>query len=611
MNRTVTYALILGLLALPAPAHAAPPTRWELSNGQVAAVVALARDGAPTISARHGRTTVVEPSKLGLRVPDVDLSTGLRFTGRSDRRVSERYTTTSGRRLQHVAEARETTLRFTKRGYRLDLTVRVATDGVAYRYSVRGPSWVTVLGEASEFAVPTSADAFLLPYDNGRGDYESIHVHKTVAAADPVEYGFPSLFHVGDSWLLVTESDLDAGYGGARLTLSPAKRFQLTLPDPNETSPAPLVTPWRTMIIGDLATVTESDLVTDLARPSKIADTSWIKAGTGAWSWWSEGTGNLARQKQYVDYAARMGWRYNLVDSGWNAAWMPELCEYARSRGVGILAWVRWQTIDAQSERDRLFPQYKAWGVAGLKIDFMESDSQDRMRWYDAVLADTAKHQLVLNFHGGTIPRGTERTWPHLLTVEAVRGGEGTRPNPTRVPYPPEHYVTLPFTRNLQGPMDFTPVTFSGVRLNSDGHELALGVVYESGIQHLSDMPENYARYPLAERLMRVLPAAWDETELLAGDPGKLAVLARRHGTDWFVGAITAGPSQTLAAPLSFLGPGEWIAEIYQDGPDGKNLVLASRRVTSGDTLTVPVAVNGGYTAHLCPATPGRASCAG
>ncbi len=611
MNRTVTYALILGLLALPAPAHAAPPTRWQLSNGQVGAVVALSRDGAPTISARHGRTTVVEPSKLGLRVPDVDLSTGLRFAGRSDRRVSERYTTTSGRRLQHVAEARETTLRFTKHGYRLDLIVRVAPDGVAYRYSVRGPSWVTVLGEASEFAVPTSADAFLLPYDNGRGDYESIHVHKTVAAADPVEYGFPSLFHVGDSWLLITESDLDAGYGGARLTLTPQRRFQLTLPDPNETSPAPLVTPWRTMIIGALATVTESDLVTDLAAPSKIADTSWIKAGTGAWSWWSEGTGTLARQKQYVDYAARMGWRYNLVDSGWNAAWMPELCEYARARGVGILAWVRWQTIDAQSERDRLFPQYKSWGVAGLKIDFMESDSQDRMRWYDAVLADTAKHQLVLNFHGGTIPRGTERTWPHLLTVEAVRGGEGTRPNPTRVPYPPEHYVTLPFTRNLQGPMDFTPVTFSGVRLNSDGHELALGVVYESGIQHLSDMPENYARYPLAERLMRVLPAAWDETELLAGDPGTLAVLARRHGTDWFVGAITAGPAQTLTSSLSFLGPGEWLAEIYQDGPDGKQLALTTRRVTSGDTLAVPVAVNGGYTAHLCPATPDRTSCAG
>jgi alpha-glucosidase len=495
--------------------------------------------------------------------------------------------------------------------------VRVATDGVAYRYAVRGPSWVTVLSEASEFAVPTSADAFLLPYDNGRNDYESIHFHKPVAAADPIDYGYPALFKVagrvggsvGGTYLLLTESDLDASYGGSRLTLTAQRRFQLTLPDPNETSAAPLRTPWRTMIIGDLATVTESDLITDLATPSKVADTSWIKPGAAAWSWWSEGTGTLATQQRYVDYAARMGWAYNLVDSGWNAAWMPELCTYAKERGVGIVAWVRWQTIDAQSERDRLFPQYKAWGVAGLKIDFMESDSQDRMRWYDAVLADAAKHQLVLNFHGGTIPRGTERTWPQLLTVEAVRGGEGTRPYPTRVPYPPEHYVTLPFTRNLQGPMDFTPVTFSGVRLNSDAHELALGVVYESGIQHLADMPANYARYPLAERLMQVLPSAWDETELLAGDPGRLAVLARRHGTDWFVGAITAGPAQTLTTPLAFLPAGEWIAEVYQDGPGGKQLVLQTYRVFRSGSLAAPVAVNGGYSAHLCPATPGRTTC--
>ncbi len=607
--RATAGLVVLALLATPAPAHAAPETQWQLSAGQVGATVALSRNGTPTMTVRHGRTTVVEPSALGLRVPDVDLSTGLRFTGRSERRIDETYTTMSGRRLKHVAQARETTLRFAKRGYRLDLVVRTATDGVAYRYAVRGPSWVTVLGEASEFAVPTSADAFLLPYDNGRGDYESVHTHKTVAAAEPVEYGYPSLFHVGDSWLLLTESDLDARYGGSRLTLTAARRFQLTLPDPNETSPAPLVTPWRTMIVGDLATVTESDLVTDLAAPSKVADTSWIRAGTGAWSWWSEGTGTLARQKQYVDYAARMGWRYNLVDSGWNAAWMPELCAYAKDRGVDVLAWVRWQTIDAQSERDRLFPQYKSWGVAGLKVDFMESDSQDRMRWYDAVLADTAKHRLVLNFHGGTIPRGTERTWPHLLTVEAVRGGEGTRPNPTRVPYPPEHYATLPFTRNLQGPMDFTPVTFSGVRLNSAGHELALGIVYESGIQHLSDMPENYARYPLAERLLRSLPAAWDETELLAGDPGRLAVLARKRDADWFVGAITAGPAQTLTTPLDFLGAGEWLAEVYQDGPDGAQLVLTTQRVSSGDTLIVPVARHGGYSAHLCPAAPGRTSC--
>ena len=252
--------------------------------------------------------------------------------------------------------------------------------------------------------------------------------------------------------------------------------------------------------------MTESDLVTDLARPSRVADTSWIKPGAAAWSWWAEGQspGNLARQKQYVDYATKHGWEYSLVDSGWQATWIPELAQYGAERDVGIWIWVRWQQVDAQSERDRLFALWKSWGVVGLKIDFPESDGQDRMRWYDAVLADTAKHQLMLNFHGCTIPRGTERTWPHVLTV----------------------------------------------------------------------------------------------------DPGRRAVLARRHGTDWFIGATTAGPAGTTSAPLGFLPPGEWLAELYQDGPDGK-LALTSRQVTRADTITVPTAANGGFTAHLCPARAG------
>jgi hypothetical protein len=178
------------------------------------------------------------------------------------------------------------------------------------------------------------------------------------------------------------------------------------------------------------------------------------------------------------------------------------------------------------------------------------------------------------------------------------------------VPYPPEHYVTLPFTRGLQGPMDFTPVTFGGVRLNSDGHELALGVIYESGIQHFADSPERYAAYPLAEQLLRVVPVAWDETRLLDGDPGRRVTLARRGGTDWFLGNANAGPAGSTATPLRFLGAGEWLVDVYQDNPDGKQLTFVTRRVTAADTLTVPVAANGGFAAHACPAAAGRTTCA-
>ncbi|WP_158880933.1 glycoside hydrolase family 97 protein [Amycolatopsis anabasis] len=604
----VLVAAVLGGTGAAA-GQANPAARWTLTAPGAAAraggapVARVELDGGRlTLSVRRGGTTVLEPSALGVETGHGDFTAGLRFAGISQRPVHDEYTTKVGKRLHHVLDAAETTLHLRGPGGRpMDVVFRVAADGVGYRYVFPTPNWVTVVGEASEFAVPRAADSYLLPYDNGRGDYESVHVHKPVGEQAPAEYGYPALFRVGDSWLSIMESDVDGRYGGSRLTLDGKSRFKLTLPDPAEVARGPLATPWRTLVVGDLATVTESDLVTDLASPSKFADTSWIKPGAAAWSWWAEGTGDLALQKKYVDYASKQGWAYNLVDSGWNADWIPELVRYSRERGVGTWLWVRWQTIDTDSERERLFAQYRDWGAVGLKIDFVESDGQDRMRWYDAVLAAAAKYHLMLNFHGAPIPRGIERTWPQVMSVEAVKGAEGTKPKPGRTPFPIEHYLTLPFTRNLTGSMDFTPVTFSGVRPNSDAAELALSVVYESGVQHFADSPASYAKYPLAERLLRAVPTAWDETELVAGEPGKLAVLARRSGTEWYLGAITAGDPGRVTAPLGFLPAGDWLAEVYGDGADGK-LALTTQRVNSTTGLTVPTARNGGFTVRFCPA---------
>ncbi|MFK4264627.1 glycoside hydrolase family 97 protein [Streptomyces milbemycinicus] len=578
---------------------------WRLTGqGQVSGQLTLTRDGGLTLSAQHGRTTVLRPSALGIRTADADFSAGLRYEGRSDRRIHETYTTVSGRRTHHTSDASESTFTFRKQGQTLKVVVRVSADGLAYRYVLPGKGTVTVLGEATEFAVPPTADSFLLPYDNGRQDYESAHDHTTVADAKAGDYGYPSLFHIGDSWMLVEEADLNSSYGGSRLTLdATTDRFKLTLPDPAEVSSPGLTTPWRTLVIGDLATVTESDLPTDLAAPSKVTDTSWIKPGKAAWSWWSDGQSptSLAAQKKFVDFAAREGWSYVLVDSGWSNDWVPELTAYAKEKGVGIWLWARWQTIDAQSERDRLMPLWKSWGVVGLKIDFLESDGQDRMRWYDAVFKDSAKYQFMLNFHGATIPRGQERTWPQLMSTEAVKGAEGTRPKPGREPFPAAHYTTLPFTRNLIGSMDFTPVTFTGVRPTSDAAELALSVVYESGVQHFADSVESYDSKPLARKFLRTVPTVWDDTKLVDGAPGDRAVLARRSGDDWYLGAITSGDARTLDEPLTFLGAGKWRAELYKDGPDGQ-IVTETRDVTSASRLSIAIPKNGGFAVRFTPA---------
>ena len=616
MKRAVICVVLLAAALVAVPqlaARAATARQWQLGgpggSGPVA-TVALDGSGKLSLAVRRGTTQVLQASAVGIRTAAADLGTGLAFTTRADAHVTEQYQTLVGRRRSHTTDANQTTLSFTKGSSRLDLVVRVAADGVAYRYVVRQSGTVTVTGEASEFAVPTSAAAVLLPYADGRNDYENVHVHTTVGAAAATEYGYPSLFHVGDTWLLITESDLNGSYGGTRLAFNgTSHRFRVTLPDPQETNPRTLTTPWRTLVIGDLATVTGSDLVTDLAAPAKVADTSWIRPGRAAWSWWSDGssTGSLTAQEKYTDFAARMGWDYVLVDAGWSASWVPTLVKYAQGRHIGEWIWTRQPDIDTQAKISAAFSLWKSWGVVGLKIDHIRSEQQVRMKWYDQVLATSAQDRLMVDFHGSTIPRGTERTWPQVLTMEGVRGAEAIHNKPGRNPFPATHYTDLPFTRNLAGSMDYTPVTFGAKRTNTDAAELAQSVVFESGLQNFADSVESYDAHPVAERFLRQVPNVWDETKLLSGDPDSIVVLARRHGTDWFVGAITAGPGRTIAAPLAFLGTGDWLADVYRDGPGG--LTVTTQRVTSATTLTVTEPTNGGFTARLCPATAGATSC--
>jgi alpha-glucosidase len=595
----------------PLKADAGTPRTWQLTapGAGPTATVRLDQSGRLALAVGRAGSAVLDASALGIRTAAGDLSTGLTFSTRTDAHVTDRYSTAAGR-CQHTVDANQTTLSFRKGSSRLDVVFRVSTDGVAYRYVVRQSGTVKVTGEASEFAVPTTARAYLLPFDNGRDDYENLPVHTTVAQAAPVAYGYPALFHVGASWLLLTESDVNGGYGASRVTLDgTSHRFRLTLPDPQETNPATLTTPWRTMVVGDLATVTGSDLVTDLATPSKVADTSWIRPGRSEWSWWADSTSsrNLAAQEQAADFAAKMGWEYILVDAGWSASWMPTLVDYAKARHVGVWVWTSFSALDTAAERTAKLPLWKSWGVAGLKIDFIQSDGQARMKWYDAIAAATAQNKLMVEFHGCTIPRGIERTWPHVMTMEAVDGAEHIHNKPGRNPFPADYYTTLPFARNLAGSMDYTPVTFTAKRTNTDAAELAQSVVFESGLQNYAGSMAEYDARPVAERLLRQVPSVWDETKLLSGDPDSHVILARRNGSGWFVGAISAGPARTFAVPLSFLAAGDWLADVYADGAGG--LTVETRHVTAADSLSLAVPTQGGFAIRLCPATAGATSC--
>ncbi|MFI6881227.1 glycoside hydrolase family 97 catalytic domain-containing protein [Streptomyces sp. NPDC050400] len=622
---TLTALLTAALLTAPT-ARAAPAPEERPAHGGPAATVTL-DDGRPTLTVTTGGRQVVTPSPLGLVTEHADLSTGLRLDGRpTTRAVDETYRTTAGKSRLRQVHARETTYRFasTTTDARLDVLVRESADGVAYRYRLPAATTATsgnILRETSAFTFPAGTDAWLNVY---RQDNENQFKQYTAAAAPTGSYGMQGLFRTGSTYALVAESDLTGRYAGAHLTHTAGSSTYgvgLWNDDPvRVTAGETLATPWRALVTGSLATVTESTLTDDLAPASRVRDTSWIEPGAALWTWLAGGKEagqSLEAQKKYVDYAAERGWPYEVVDAGWyylpgqwevidpewqTRNWMPQLVSYAKERGVRIQVWLHYTLLTDPVEREKWLSTLERWGVAGVKIDFMDSESQDRFQWYDEILPATAQHHLLVNFHGSTIPKGMQRTWPQVMTMEGV-GGEEKRTNTA------EHLATLPFTRNAIGSMDFTPGAFHRPyrpNVGSDAGELGLAVLYESGVTNLAGTPESYDERPEARRYLEQLPRAWDATRLLVGDPGRAAVTARKAGGRWFIGGTFAGPARTVDVPLR-LGSGRWLVETVTDGPSG---LVRTPHVVRGDaTLSIPVQADGGFAALACRQSPARTTC--
>ncbi|MEU2678325.1 glycoside hydrolase family 97 catalytic domain-containing protein [Streptomyces sp. NPDC007107] len=603
-------AALAGALLPAVPAHAASVaavTTWTVAGptagSPVSAQVSLDSDGGKlSFGVSRLGTAVLSPAPIGIETTAADLSKDLAFTGRQDRTVTESYTMTTGKKRTQQTTYAQTTLSFTGAGgARLDVVVRVSSTGAAYRYTLPGSGGVTIEREASSWTVPASAKAWVVP---GHREDQGQWLSTTAGGAPANDYAVPALFQVGSNYALLAETDLDGRYAGSRLTHQAGSgTYSTKITDAPVTATLPLSTPWRTAAVGDLATVTTSTLVDDLAPPSKVSDTSWIKPGASAWSWLTEHSSpsDPARQREYIDFAQHHGWDYVLVDEGWQSSWMPDLVDYAETRGVKVIAWFNSSALQTAEQRERWLPLVKSWGVAGVKIDFSYEYTQPTLKWYDAVLARTAQLELLVNFHGSATARGMQRTWPHVMTGEAVYGAEQQNNRAAR-------NTVLPFTRNVVSSMDFTPVVFSlSNRDTTDAHELATAVVFESGWQHYADNPESYQSRPDALRILDQLPTAWDESRLLAGAPGQETYMARRAGGRWFVGGISAVAAKTFQSPLSFLGGGQWLMETVRDGPGP--LVRETRVVTAADTLSVPMPRNGGFASALCPYTAGMTTC--
>jgi len=569
------------------------------------------------------------------------------------------------------------TVETTATGRRLVVEARAYDDGVAFRYIVpEQPSFkeVRILNECTQFCFSKDANTFSLISRGFQTSNEDDYHELTISGLHP-EYlvNLPLLLEVpGIAWVGLTEADIE-DYSNMYLTSSGNRTLTARLAprvedintsadvapsfDPkidaskiSVISQTPVKSAWRVLMIADQpGRLVESNMVVNLNPPNAIGDISWIKPGKTSWDWWNgsqqpdvknpgENNGkNNETVKYCVDFCAQNKFEYMLIDGGWSVSFpapagqigyswrgrmdltksvpaidIPMLVGYAKSKHIGIWLWVHFR--DMNDQMDVAIAQFEKWGIAGVKIDFLDRSDQWMVNWYRTVAKKAAEHHLMLDFHGSFKPDGMGRTFPNVLTREGVMGAEYNRWS-ARIT--PKHNVTLAFTRMLAGPMDYTPGGFDNVTpenfvprsaslmvKGTRAHQTALFVVFESELQIVSDSPAAY-KGEKETAFLQAVPASWDETRVLNGVPPEYITIARRSGNDWFIGSITNWDARELDVPLRFLGSGTYNAEIYADGPNAaaqpKDSVVKNRRVNAQTVLKLKLAPGGGSAIRLVP----------
>ena len=535
-------------------------------------------------------------------------------------------------------------------GRTFSMEARAYNDGVAFRYVLPAQDTIKEIRlkqEDTEFRISTDATTWALELPNYRSSYESEYVKLPISAfsnqggvSSTFLIGLPLLMHLpGTAWMALTEADLE-GNSGMYVTnpsgnwaghwfvskLSP--RFD----NPNLvlTGTLPHHSAWRVLLVADEpGKLMESNIVSDLNTPNRVQDTSWIHPGKASWNWWTGDIGpdgksayTTKNMEYYVDFAAQSGFPYMMLDAGWangrditklrGNVDVPELVSYATAKHVKVWIWL--YSISVMNQMKEAFPLFEKWGVAGVKIDFVNRDDQEGIKFYYDVAREAAEHHLMVDFHGASKPWGIERTYPNVLSYEAVLGMENNKV--ARRDSPVDRTV-FPFTRMLAGPLDYTPGGFNNVTedsfvgrgqspmvMGTRAQQLALYVVFQTPIQMVSDSPQAYANQP-AFKFIHDVPTAWDTMRVLNGEPGEFVTIARSHGNEWYVGSITNWTPRELQVPLNFLGTGRYIAEIYQDAADAgtnpKNVTIRRQIVYKGEELTLHLATGGGCAIRLIP----------
>jgi len=643
--------LVLGSLLLVACGQEGKvPSSYTLvsPNGQLQTVVQLSDAGEPLYRIEHNGSTVLHNSVLGVELEGVNLYSGLALSGVTETNAYEdNYTLLHGKKKSVAYRANEQVYSLQNSdGEKLDIAFRVSNDGVAFQY--RFPRVAETpkifVAEKTSFAFPKTAKAWMQHMDvaqegwsNTFPSYEAHYqMEVPVGTESPSKAGwlFPALFHSEGSWLAISEAGMDGSYHASRIKArSPNGVYSLDIPMAAEVKTNGLLlpvlsgdtkSPWRIIAVGDLPTLVNSTLGTDLANPVIEKDFSFVKPGVASWSWalGKDDSVNYDTQIEYIDYAASLGWDYTLIDVNWdeNIGYdgIAKLAGYAAQKNVKLILWYNssgdWNTtvyspksklLERQARRKE-FERIYNLGIAGVKVDFFAGDGVSMIKYYTEILEDAADFKLLANFHGATLPRGWHRTYPNLMTVEAVHGFEMTTFFQTSTDKAPAHIAMQPFTRNLFDPMDYTPTTFGEItsfeKRTRNGMEIAMPILFLSGIQHIAESPTGMKATPdYVQTFMQNLPVAWDESRLLQGYPGKLAIIARRKGDTWFVAGVNGeNLAKSVVLDLSFIAEAKGL--LITDG-EGKKIDdptnFSKSAITNGSAVTLTLKPHGGFVAKF------------
>ncbi|MDR1097499.1 MAG: glycoside hydrolase family 97 catalytic domain-containing protein, partial [Tannerella sp.] len=529
MNRKLkTFVLIWCMIAILSGCGGTDKFTVCSPDGKLALRVSLDGQGCMFYNIIRNDSLLFQASPLGVSGTDSanTFTENLTFVKASASVIDETYSLPVGKTRLYHNRCNEKCFHFRNAaGNVLQLECRAYGDGVAFRYVIEKEDNIGIVSENTRFNLSGNAVTWMMNY---RTDYENFYPRRRLADIGKERLSYPALIQTGEHWLLLSEANV-YNHPATHLRKTADGALTVVFPEDSFTVDRRYESPWRTFIIGDkLNTIVESTLVENLNPPSVIPDTSWIEPGVAVFPWWGNFMANsyIDTLKSYVDLAAEMDWKWiefdvSLVGNAFKSSkewettpWLKDFTDYARSKGICVYGWDEIKELNTKEKRDHIYGRYRDLGIRGIKIDYIGSDRLDAMRFREVAMKEAADYGLMVSFHGETAPRGQRRKYPNLMTCEGVKGAEYYALSRTQSPNP-AHNCTLPFTRNVVGSMDYTPVTFTvrkeNPRITTYAHELALPFIYESGWTVMADRPEAYLQ-SLAKELLKKVKATWDET---------------------------------------------------------------------------------------------------